>query len=44
MNVLRVVTGQALERKPVKSERNITKAETLQMIWGWVDLKHFSEA
>jgi hypothetical protein len=44
MDVLRVVTEQALERKPVKFERNITKAEKLQIRWGRVDLKHFNGA
>ena len=44
MDMLRIAAELVLERKPVKSERDITRAETLQFIWGWIDLKHFSEA
>lgn len=33
MEVLRDLTEQTLERKPVKSERNISSAKTLQIIW-----------
>ena len=44
MDVFRIFAELVLERKPVKSERNITKAETKQIIWAWINLKHFSEA
>jgi hypothetical protein len=37
MDLLRSVAELVLERKPVKSERDITKAETLQFIWAWID-------
>ena len=43
MDVLRTLTEHALEREPVKPERNITKEERLKIIWSWVDLKHISE-